>query len=88
MNVIFNDPKFKCNTCDHFNNNKILLTPTASSFKDNRADCHPKNAIDGNKDTFFAAQGTSTTEFWQSEFKNKGTKISYVEIISRKNWWT
>ena len=60
-----------------------LEEPTAIDGKNN-----PQNAIDGNKDTYFALQGGTTRKkepingYWQAAFPIKGTRVSRVEVTS------
>ena len=44
------------------------MEPTATSFLNNREDCHPINGVDGNGETFFALQGGEVDGFWQAMF--------------------
>ena len=43
-----------------------LMEPTATSFFENSEDHHPRNAVDGNKDTNFALQGGKVDGYWQA----------------------
>ena len=44
------------------------MEPTATSFWKNRDDHHPRNGVDGNKETYFGLQGGDVDGYWQALF--------------------
>ena len=48
-----------------------LMDPTATSFWNKREDHHPRNGVDGNRQTYFALQGGEPDGYFQAMFPNQ-----------------
>ena len=56
-----------------------LEDPTST---ENRNGHSPKNALDGNTETYFALEGNSADGYWQSYFTVPGIKVAQVAVTS------
>lgn len=59
---------------------------TATSYWGKREDHHPRNGVDGNRETYFALQGGEKDAFWMAKFAVPRTQVTRIKITSRNGW--
>ena len=59
-----------------------LKNPTASNLYEDDEDNHPRNALDGNKETIFSLKGDAKDGYWKAEFIISKSPVTRVEIMS------
>lgn len=42
-----------------------------------------RNALDGNKNTYFALQGGKQDGWWKADFNEKGVMVTQVKVTAR-----